>query len=191
MAIGGGCFGATIALRRETLDRIGGLAQLRDELADDRRIGEAVRAQGLAVELSPYLVDARVSEPSLAALWRHELRWARTVRTVAPFGFAGSVLTHPVAMAAVAAIVSGFGLTSSIFLVISLALRWVSARVIADALGFAADKLWLLPLRDALSFAVFVASFFGRTVFWRDQLFRVEPSGRMSGRMTVEGDKAP
>ena len=66
--------------------------------------------------------------------------------------------------------------------------------MIAGALGFDADRLWLLPLRDALSFAVFVASFFGRTVFWRDQLFRVEPSGRMrarvSGRMTADGDKA-
>jgi hypothetical protein len=45
----------------------------------------------------------------------------------------------------------------------------------------------LLPLRDALSFAVFVASFFGRTVFWRDQVFHVEASGRM----TADGDKVP
>ena len=40
--------------------------------------------------------------------------------------------------------------------------------------------LWLLPLRDALSFAVFLGSFCGRSVSWRDQLFRVEPSGQMS-----------
>ena len=52
--------------------------------------------------------------------------------------------------------------------------------------AFPPAKPWLLPVRDALSFAVFVASFFGRTVFWRDQVFRVEPSGRM----TVDGDKA-
>jgi len=44
-----------------------------------------------------------------------------------------------------------------------------------------------LPVRDALSFAVFVASFFGRTVFWRDQVFRVEATGRM----TIGGDKTP
>src|SRR5207247_258048 len=36
-----GCFGATITLRRETLSRIGGFARVRDELADDQRIGEA------------------------------------------------------------------------------------------------------------------------------------------------------
>jgi ceramide glucosyltransferase len=181
-----GCFGATIALRRETLCRIGGFAPVRDALADDQRIGEAVRALGLTVVLSRYVVEARVSEPSFAELWRHELRWARTVRTITPAGFVGSVVTHVVAIAALGAIATGFGLTSSIFLVISLLLRWATAGVIAGALGLAPDRLWMLPARDALSFAVFVASFFGRAVFWRDQLFRVEPSGRMS----ADGDHA-
>ena len=182
-----GCFGATIALRRDTLCRIGGFVPVRDELADDQRIGEAVRALGLAVVLSRYLVEARVSEPSFAALWRHELRWARTVRTITPAGFIGSVLTHVVAIAALGAVATGFGLTASIFLGISLLLRWTTAGVIAGALGLAANGLWLLPVRDTLSFAVFVASFFGRAVFWRDQFFQVEPSGRMS----IDGDRAP
>ena len=186
LGIGHGCFGATIALQRGTLDRIGGFARLRDELADDRRIGDAVREQGLAVVLSRYVVQARVSEPSFASLWHHELRWARTVRAITPAGFAGSVLTHPVALAALSAAASRFGLTSCIFLMISCLLRWATAVVIADALGFTTAGLWLLPVRDALSLAVFVASFFGRKVSWRDQLFHVDASGRM----TVEGDKA-
>ena len=182
-----GCFGATIALRRDTLCRIGGFVPVRDELADDQRIGQAVRTLGLAVVLSRYLVEARVSEPSFTELWRHELRWARTVRTITPAGFVGSVLTHVVAIAALGAVATGFGLTASIFLGISLLLRWTTAGVIAGALGLAANGLWLLPVRDTLSFAVFVASFFGRAVFWRDQFFQVEPSGRMS----IDGDRAP
>jgi ceramide glucosyltransferase len=185
LGLGGGCFGATIALRRETLERIGRFSRLRDELADDHRIGDEVRGVGLAVVLSPYIVEARVSEPSLAELWRHELRWARTVRAMAPAGFAGSVLAHPVAIAALAAAAAGFALTPSIFLVISCVLRWATARIIAGALGVPPANPWLLPVRDALSFAVFVASFFGRTVFWRDQVFQVEASGRM----TADGDK--
>jgi ceramide glucosyltransferase len=166
LGINRGCFGATIAIRRNTLERIGGFTL------------------GLAVALSRYLVEARVSEPSFIGLWRHELRWARTVRTITPAGYAGSVLTHAVAIATVGALATGFGLTASVFLVISVLLRWATAGVIARALGFAFNRLWLLPVRDALSFAVFVASFFGRKVFWRDQLFQVEPSGRMS----VDGD---
>jgi ceramide glucosyltransferase len=138
------------------------------------------------VVLSPYIVEARVSEPSFAELWRHELRWARTVRAVAPAGFAGSILTQPVVIAALCAAASGFSLTSCSLLVISCILRWVTSRAIAEGLGLPAPNPWLLFARDALSFAVFVASFLGRTVFWRDQLFRVEASGRM----TVDGDKA-
>jgi ceramide glucosyltransferase len=187
LGLGGGCFGATIALRRETLEAIGGFTRLRDELADDHRIGAEVRALGLDVVLSPYLVEARVTEPTLADLWRHELRWARTVRAVAPAGFIGSALAHPTAIAALGAAMAGFGLTPCIFLVISCVLRWATARVIARALGLPPAKPWLLPVRDALSFAVFATSFFGRTVFWRDEVFRVEASGRM----TADGDKAP
>jgi ceramide glucosyltransferase len=187
LGMGNGCFGATIALRRETLDAIGGFARLRDELADDHRIGQEARALGLDVVLSPYLVEARVVEPTFAGLWRHELRWARTVRSVAPAGFAGSLLAHPAAIAALGAAAAGFGLTSSMFLVMSCILRWVTARIIAGVLGLPPPKPWLLPVRDALSFAVFLASFFGRTVFWRDRVFRVEASGRM----TADGDKAP
>jgi ceramide glucosyltransferase len=186
LGLGGGCFGATIALRRETLERIGELTCLRNELADDHRVGEEVRALGLAVVLSSYLVEARVSEPTFAALWRHELRWARTLRSVAPIGFTGSVMAHPVILAALGAGVARFGLTACLFLVISCVLRWATARLIAHALGLPPAKPWLLPVRDILSFAVFVASFFGRTVFWRDRVFRVEASGRM----TAEGDQA-
>ena len=186
LGIDRGCFGATIALRRETLERIGGFVLVRDELADDQRIGEAVRALGLTVVLSRYLIEARVSEPSFAGLWRHELRWARTVRTITPSGFAGSVLTHAVAIAALGVAATGFALTACIFLVISALIRWATVAVIAGALGLTTAKLWLLPVRDGLSFAIFIASFFGRGVFWRDQHFQIEPSGRMS----VDGDQA-
>ena len=177
---GDGCFGATLALRREVLERIGGLARLRHELADDHAIGRAVRELGLEVRLSRYLVEDRVCEPSLAHLWRHELRWARTNRSIAPVGFAGSVITYPVAIATAAAAAAGFSLTASLFLVISLLLRWLSARFVARALGVAPARAVLLLVRDVLSFAVFIASFFGNTVFWRDQVVRLQPNGRMT-----------
>jgi len=179
LGTGGGCFGATIALRRAVLDRIGGLGVVRDELADDHRIGAAVRELGLPTVLSPYIVETSVSEKNLTCLWRHELRWARTVRAMAPIGFAGSVVTHAVAIAGLAAIFSGLSLTSLVFLAISCVLRWATAAATARVLRLPMAGLWLLPLRDLLSFGVFIGSFFGRSVSWRDQLFRIEPSGRI------------
>ncbi|MGH7092230.1 MAG: bacteriohopanetetrol glucosamine biosynthesis glycosyltransferase HpnI, partial [Stellaceae bacterium] len=180
MSAGGGCFGATIALRRDVLDRIGGFAALRDELADDHRIGDAVRASGLKTVLSRHLVENRVTEPSFAGLWRHELRWARTVRAMAPLGFAGSAITHSVAIAALVAILSRFSAAACWLVLLTCGLRWATAWAAGRLLGLPIRRLWLLPLRDALSFAVFVGSFCGRSVQWRGQLFRVEPNGRMS-----------
>lgn len=185
--VGGGCFGATIALRREVLERTGGFARLRNELADDHRLGAAVRRIGLAVVLSPYVVDNWVSEPSFASLWRHELRWARTSLAMAPVGFAGSIITHPVMLSGIVAALWGSSAATAVwaFVLPSLALRWISAAAMARWLGLPTKGLWLLPLRDLLSFAVFVASFCGRSVLWRDQQFRV---GRR-GHISVEGDR--
>jgi ceramide glucosyltransferase len=184
LGIGGGCFGATIALRRTVLERIGDFGRVRNELADDHRMGAAVRRLGLASVLSPYIVENQVSENSFASLWRHELRWARTSRAMAPAGFAGSVVTHTVALAALAA-ACGSGVAAWGFVGLTLLLRWISAALIARRLDLPQTGLWLLPLRDVLSFAVFLGSFCGRSVFWRDQVFRVERSGQMS----VERDK--
>ena len=183
MGAGGGVFGATIALRRAVLERIGGLAVVRDELADDHRIGTAVRDAGFRTALSPYLVETSVSEKSLKCLWRHELRWARTMRLMAPVGFAGSIVTHAVALSLIATLLCGFSLTSLGFLALSCALRWASAGAMARMLRLPSAGLWLLPLRDLLSFAVFIGSFCGRNVSWRDQLFRIEPSG-----IIIDGD---
>jgi ceramide glucosyltransferase len=186
LRLGNGCFGATMALRREVLDRIGGFARVRDALADDYRLAEAVRRSGLEVVLSRYVVATVVAEPDWRSLWRHEVRWARTTRGVEPAGFLGSALTHPVALAAIAVLVPGFTLTSCAFLVISCLLRWFTARAVARALNCPRQGMWLLPVRDLLSFAVFVASFFGRSVVWRDQQFQVSPAGRM----TIDGEEA-
>jgi ceramide glucosyltransferase len=186
LGLGGGCFGATIALERDTLAAIGGFAALRDQLADDHRLGAAVRQSGLGVHLSRYLVEARVYEPTLTGLWRHELRWARTVRDLTPLGHLGSVLAQPLAIAALGAAAAQPSMAAGGLLMITLMLRWASAAAIATALGLATGGLWLLPLRDALSFAIFVASLFGRKVIWRDQRYHVEPNGRMS----ADGDQA-
>jgi ceramide glucosyltransferase len=176
---GGGVFGATIALKRSVLDRIGGLAAVRDELADDHRIGSAVREAGFVTMLSPYLVETSVSENRLQSLWRHELRWARTVRLMAPVGFAGSIVTYAIPVAVLAVPICGFSLTSLGFLAMSCALRWACSVTIGRVLALPLSDLWLLPVRDLLSFAVFVTSFFGRSVAWRGQLFQVEPGGRI------------
>lgn len=180
----GGCFGATLALRRDTLAAIGGLAVIADRLADDHALGAAVRRYGRAVMLSPHIVDNIIAEAGLGALFRHELRWARTIRSIAPAGFFGSVVTQPVALAVLALVVGG-GTPAAALLVAALVCRGVMVREIDRSLRLPRTPLWLILARDLLSFTVFVASFFTRRVAWRDRTFRI---GR-NGQLILDGDR--
>ncbi|RAI36505.1 bacteriohopanetetrol glucosamine biosynthesis glycosyltransferase HpnI, partial [Rhodoplanes roseus] len=184
------CFGALIALRGETLAAIGGFRAFADTLADDYAIGAAVRARGEVVAVPAFAVLHRCDEASVSAVWNHELRWARTVMSLDPRGWLGSAVTHPLAFALLAFCFGGgrpaLGLAlAAILCRICLALRT------GVAFALPVPALPLVPLRDLLTFAVFVASFLGRGVTWKDQDYRMRADGTfteaaVSGR-TVTG----
>jgi ceramide glucosyltransferase len=167
--------GATLALRRETLAAIGGFAALSEHLADDHLLGHKVQALGLAVRLAATVPATTVSESRLGALWRHELRWGRTIRALAPLAFAASAVRYPLAWALIALILSGGSGWAVGLGAIAWAARGAAARGIDRALGVATlGVLWLLPLRDLMSLAVLVASFGGNRVTWRGRTMRAE-----------------
>jgi ceramide glucosyltransferase len=179
LGMGAGCFGATMALKRATLEAAGSLEALANTLADDHALGQAVRRLGLRVELSPYVVDDIVAETSFLGLFRHELRWARTIRLVAPSGFLGSAVTYPVPFAVVATLLGALPVAAPAMLAVALLCRMATGWRIDRALRVNRAAWWLLPLRDLLSFAVFIASFLGRRVAWRGRKFRIGPSGQL------------
>ncbi|MBI1207113.1 MAG: glycosyltransferase [Azospirillum sp.] len=175
-----GCFGATIALRRETLERIGGFESLRDQLADDYALGAAVRRLGLAAVMSTEVVDNVMREPGLRSLIDHELRWARTLRSIEPAGFAASIVTFPLLPALLGVVLTGAGLSSMITLAFVLACRYGFMATVDQALELESVPLWLPPVRDLLSVGVLIASFWISNVTWRHQRFRVEADGRLT-----------
>ncbi len=171
------CMGSTIAIRRETLSRIGGFEAFRDVLADDYAIGAAVRGLGLKSVVAPILVSHGSVEARFSDVFAHELRWAKTVRGVDPAGHVGSVVTHPLPLAVLVMICSDFSPVSALPILAAFAARvWLMStvdRVIGRRLG----PWWLLPIRDMLSFFVFVGSFFVRSVEWRGMKFHVSGDG--------------
>lgn len=171
-----GCFGATLALTRATLDRAGGLAICADALADDYRLGQAVRALGLSIALAPLTVTTRVTEPDFATLAAHELRWARTVASVAPLSFAASIIAQP-ALAWLAAAAGAWAMLPP-----ALACRWFAVRAQERALSLPPSPLWLILARDLLSLAVFFAAFCGRSVQWRGRRYRIRRDGSLEAR---------
>jgi ceramide glucosyltransferase len=171
--------GATIALRRATLDRAGGFTAFADQLADDHALGAAVRRQGGRVAAPHRLVGHVCVEGGWRTLLRHELRWARTVRMLGPAGYAGTLITHPFPLALLG-LVAGGGWTAAALVLAALALRIILGVVLARAFAIVPPPAWLVPLRDAMSFAVYVWSFSGSGVEWNGEVFRVGADGTLT-----------
>jgi ceramide glucosyltransferase len=173
------CFGSTIALRRETLAAIGGFETFLGYLADDYGMGEAVRAAGMQVAIPPFIVAHSCSERSAGELLRHELRWARTVRAISPLGYAGLVITHPLPFALLAAWLMGFGAWAVSLVAASIACRLVLQVQVDHTLGVSVNRWWLGPVRDLLSFVVYVAGFFVSVVTWRGNRYKLQADGTL------------
>lgn len=172
------CLGATMALTRHTLHGIGGLAALSDHLADDAVLGRLVAARGQRVALAATVPATTVPETGVAALFQHELRWARTIRSLVPVGFALSAIQYPLFWAALAAVLAGGAAWTWAGFALVWAARALATRGIDRALRLAPRApIWCLPLRDALSVAVVVASYGGNRVAWRGQVLRVTRPG--------------
>jgi ceramide glucosyltransferase len=169
------CLGATMMLRRDTLEQIGGFSALVDHLADDNVLGRLVQRLGLKVALADTIPATTVGEVSMAALWRHELRWARTIRALVPAQFAASVLQYPLAWAALTVLLTGGAAWSPAWFAAAWVLRALAAIGTDRALGLAnRSPVWLLPLRELMSVAVMVASYAGRQVDWRGHTLQAE-----------------
>ncbi|MEI6556831.1 MAG: bacteriohopanetetrol glucosamine biosynthesis glycosyltransferase HpnI [Rhodospirillaceae bacterium] len=181
---GEGCFGATLALSRQTLARLGGFEALVDKLADDYALGVAVRDLGLAVALSPHIIETQVVEPDFITLWHHELRWGRTLRSIEPLGYGASVITQPLLPAVLLLLLSGGAPFAVAIFGAVVAVRVGYSVVLDAALKVQSSPPWLIPLRDFLSVAVLLASFCGTGVTWRAQTFRVDSDGQL----TRDGD---
>lgn len=174
--------GAAMAFKREALEKIGGFSALVDYLADDYQLGNKIHGAGYRLELSGYYVESVMKKERLGAILSRQLRWARTMRASRPGGWFASVITHPFP-AAVAALLlaccpaSGLAAVAFLYLVRGAAALLFSRRYVKD--GLLPGGLWLLPMRDLLSFATWGLSFLGNRVNWRGHIFRLLPGGKI------------
>lgn len=173
--------GQTLCLTRATLAACGGFAALRDHLADDHRLGELVRARGLSIALSRYPVTASHHEPGPGALIGHELRWLRTIRVLNPAGYAGLFVSFGLPLTLLGGLalwLDGSGSDAAAGLALLFATARLALHLLArpDRRAWFAD-LWLVPVRDLLLGALWLASFAGSTVVWGAQHYRVGRDG--------------
>jgi ceramide glucosyltransferase len=179
------CFGSTIALSKATLAKLGGLQSVADQLADDYQLGMAVRHAGHEVAIAPFLVTHVCTERSLRELWHHDLRGARTIRAVDPLGFAGLAVTYAVPLALIGVILGGLTPAAWV-LAAALACRFALQAALhrlfqlANGWSISFPHFWLGPVRDVISFVVFVVSFFGRGIEWRGHRYGVRADSTLA-----------
>ena len=174
------CMGSTIAMRRETLDAIGGFDRFVDVLADDYAIGRAVSELGLRVDVPAMLVTHACEEPDFGSLWRHHLRWAATLRGIVGVAHLGTVITHALALSLL--VVPFLPLPGLALVALSLCSRFVVKRRIDRQAGHATTSFGLLAMGDCFAFLVFLASLTARTVDWRGHRLTMERNGLIRPR---------
>jgi ceramide glucosyltransferase len=173
--------GASVATRKSWLKTIGGYESFANDLADDYEIGNRVHKAGGKVLLSREAVWTMYPALTFKQFWEHQVRWARTVRLVRPASFFGLIVTHGLPWAIVAAILAPAAWLSAAYLAAYLFLRLTLAWIVGVwGIGdeVVRKSLWLVPLRDAVHFIVWLSSFGSNRVKWGGTEYAIE-NGKM------------
>ena len=173
-------FGWTMATTKQHLAEIGGWEAMVNHHSDDFELGNRISARGYRVEFMREPVSMVFPKESFKEFWNHELRWAIGLKNVRPAGYMGTGLTQGLPWAVLAFFVanaSGWERLAVFYLVAYLVLR-IAVTAVAGVWGLGdhriAKKLWLIPLRDAIGAAVWVAGLLSNKIHWRGLEYRVK-----------------
>ena len=162
--------GSTLAFRAADLEQAGGFESIADYLADDFQLAKRISSLSKRSFLSSYTVETSIGDATWSGVWRHQLRWARTIRTSKGKGYAGLPITHAGVWSLIALLCGMWPVAALL-----LFLRVGSAAFASRATRW----FWLAPIWDLYAFAVWLASYAGRTVRWRDQALSIDRHGRI------------
>lgn len=168
--------GSTMAVRRAALEKIGNFTALLNKLADDYELGVLVAGAGYELRLADTVVETTLPDYGWRGMLAHQIRWARTIRDKRKGGYLGVITTFGLPWAVLCAIFAGGSLWSLALLALIFALRMVHAGALCGpVLGDRQSmrRLWLVPLRDFVGLGVWFVSWFGSTVSWRGEKFRL------------------
>ncbi len=189
-------FGWTMATTKRHLSEIGGWEAMANHHSDDFELGNRIARRGYTVELMRKPVWMVFPKETVGQYFQHELRWSIGLKNVRPTAYWWLLLTHglPWALlaAAVAASAGWWGIATAhiiAYLSLRLGLAWTTGVWGLGDRG-TTKRLWLVPLRDAITFIVWVSGFFSEKITWRGLVYRVK-NGRLfplpSANLTMDG----
>lgn len=174
--------GASMLFSKEALKDIGGFSTIADYLADDYQIGNRLWKRGYKIVLSRLVIENVIGKMSVAEYLVHQLRWARTYRASRPKGFLGYGITHVFPFSVLLlALLGPTPLSLSIFgcvLILRFSLAVVVYKKVIRSINWIRWSV-LTPVKDLLSFCIWIWSFLGQKVFWRGSYYRIVKGGRI------------
>jgi ceramide glucosyltransferase len=194
--------GAAMLTRRKNLAEIGGFKSLADCLADDYQLGNRIARHGHRIVLSPIVVECWDPPMTWRAVWKHQLRWARTIRVSQPLPYFFSILSNAGFWALLCLVVGLFGIHSDeihesvqqnarvVFSTIQMPfgvfiggvfifMRMLVAQNLQYRLTRSSAYFWLVPIKDLLQAAIWLCAFAGNRIEWRGQMFKLKRDGTL------------
>ena len=174
--------GTTIAMPKTVLSKIGGFEAIAEYLADDYQIGFLTSKCGYRVILSHYIIDHLISSNNFQELLDRQLRWAYCTKVSRLGGYVGLFFTYGTATSLIFLLGSG----GSVWGWLGLGITWTTRMILAGVVGIwglkdptAAKFLWLVPIRDLLSFGIWVYSWFSNSMNWRGRKLKLSAEGKL------------
>jgi ceramide glucosyltransferase len=191
--------GGIMAIRHDTLEEIGGLEVIANELMDDVALGKRVHGAGYRIVLTPTPCVVIAEKEAFGSWFRYNHRWFLGLRTKNLASFVALLLNGYV----FAALLTGLALVLSLplwpYLLLWLALllyrtfwaagdEWFRLRRIArrigqeglDRMGYLdRARSYLKPLADLAVFFFLAAALLRPTVTWRGRRYRIDSQGQV------------
>jgi ceramide glucosyltransferase len=177
--------GAVMLTRRKLLSEIGGFNALADCLADDYQLGHRIAEKGHRIALCPVVAECWDEPMNWSGVWKHQLRWARTIRVCQPLPYFFSLLSNatfwPLWWLA-ASLMSAATLCAPLAAATCLLIRICLAQNLQRQFMQSRDNLappWLVPVKDLLQAALWLGAFTGSTVEWRGRRMKLRRDGTL------------
>lgn len=179
--------GATMVTTRRHIAAVGGFAAVGHFLADDYYLGNRIARAGHELILSPVVVTCHEPAMSWREAWKHQLRWARTIRSCKPLPYFLSILSNTtlwsllfwLVLVSSSGNLLGPGLST---FACCCFLRIGSAIALQHRLtGSPPEGIWagMILIKDLLQVAVWALAFLGNRIDWRGEEFRVYRDGQL------------
>ncbi len=181
--------GPTVVVRASAFESVGGFVAIADYLADDFQIGFLLAQANYKVVLSEYIIDHLITTESWKDLVQRQVRWHLCTRVSRPWGYLGLLFTHGT-VTSLGVVVATSGAWQAWVL---LALIWSLRLGMAQTVGVTVLKepmakraIWLVPMRDFVSFAIWCYAWFIRQIEWRGKVYRLAKGGKLVLQSTSE-----